>query len=165
MEWVKGRLLRDILNEQIKLPPDRAVSIALSICDALEHIHRTGVIHRDLKPENIMVDEKDQATIIDFGIAQTRASRLLTFSRHELTAGTPDYISPEQVQGKRGDRRSDLYALGMVLYEMLSGELPFSGVNSLVVMNVRLLNDPPAVRTGDPAISSQLEEIICRALR
>src|SRR5271165_5563052 len=164
MEWVKGRLLRDILNEQVKLPPDRAIRIALSMCDALEHIHRAGVIHRDLKPENIMVDEKDQATIIDFGIAQTRASRLLTFSRDELTMGTPDYISPEQVKGKRGDGRSDLYALGMILYEMLTGELPFSGLNPLVVMNARLLNDPPAVRMVDPAISSQLEEILCRAL-
>ena len=164
MEWVKGRPLRDILNEQVKLPADRAVRIALSVCDALEHIHRAGVIHRDLKPENIMVDEKDQATIIDFGIAQTRASRLLTFSRGELTMGTPDYISPEQVKGKRGDGRSDLYALGVILYEMLSGELPFSGLNPLVVMNARLLNDPPAVRMVDPAISSQLEEILCRAL-
>ena len=164
MEWVKGRLLRDILNEQGKLPIDRAVNVALSICEALEHIHRRGVIHRDLKPENIMVDEKNQATIIDFGIAQTRASRLLIFSRDELTMGTPDYISPEQVKGKRGDGRSDLYPLGMILYEMLSGELPFSGLNPLVVMNARLLNDPPPVRTVDPAISSQMETIICRAL-
>lgn len=164
MEWVKGRLLRDILNEQGALPPDRAVRIALSICDALEHIHRRGVVHRDVKPENITVDEEDRATIIDFGIAQTRASRWLTLSADSRTTGTPDYISPEQVEGKRGDHRSDLYSLGIILYEMLSGELPFSGSNSLVVMNARLLSDPPVVRTVDPAISPQLEELICRAL-
>jgi len=164
MEWVKGRLLRDILNEQGKLPEDRAVHIALSICDALEHIHRRGVIHLDLKPENIMVDGEDRATIIDFGIARTRASRRLTFAAGSMTMGTADYISPERVKEKRGDRRSDLYALGMILYEMLSGELPFSGLNPLVVMNARLLNDPPAVRTVNPVISAQLEEIICRAL-
>jgi serine/threonine protein kinase len=164
MEWVDGRLLRDILNEHGRLPIDRAVNIALSICEALEHLHRRGVIHRDLKPENILVDAEDQATIIDFGIAQTRASRLLTFSTAAATVGTPDYISPEQVRGKRGTCRSDLYALGTILYEMLSGELPFSGVNPLVVMNARLLSNPPALRTVNSAISSHLEDVICRAL-
>jgi len=164
MEWVKGRVLRDILDEQGKLSADRAVRLALSICDALEHIHRRGVIHRDLKPENIMVDGEDRATIIDFGIAQTVASRQLPLTAGSMTAGTPDYISPEQVKGKRGDRRSDLYALGIILYEMLSGELPFSGLNPLVAMNARLLSGPPGVRAVNPAISPQLEELICRAL-
>jgi serine/threonine-protein kinase len=165
MEWVKGRLLRDILDEQNKLPADRAIRIALSLCDALEHIHRRDVVHRDLKPENIMVDGEDRATIIDFGIAQTRASRWLTFSAGSRAMGTPDYVSPEQVEGKRGDQRSDIYALGVIIYEMLSGELPFSGLNPLVVMNARLLSDPPAVRTVNTAISPQLEELIRRALQ
>jgi serine/threonine-protein kinase len=164
MEWLRGRLLRDILNEQGKLPAERAVRIALSICDALEYMHRDEVVHRDLKPENIMVDANDNIKIIDFGIALTVASRRLTFSACSKAMGTPDYISPEQVKGKRGDRRSDVYALGMILYEMLSGEPAFSGPNPLVVMNARLLCDPPAIRTVNPAISPQLEEIVCRAL-
>jgi serine/threonine-protein kinase len=164
MEWVKGRLLRDILDEQGKLPADRAIRIALSLCDALEHIHRRDVVHRDLKPENIMVDGEGRATIFDFGIAQTRASKRLTSSAGSITMGTPDYVSPEQVEGKRADHRSDLYALGVIIYEMLSGELPFSGLNPLVVMNVRLLSDPPVVSTVNPAISPGLEELICRAL-
>ena len=164
MEWLNGRLLRDILNEQGKLPAARAIRIARSICAALEHIHRRGVIHQDLKPENIMVDCDDRATIIDFGIAQTRVSRLLRLSARSRTMGTPDYISPEQVRGKRSDRRSDLYALGVILYEMLSGELPFSGLSPLVVMNARLLSDPPTVRSVNPAISSHLEGVIRRAL-
>lgn len=164
MEWVEGRLLRDILNEQGRLSVERAVRIAVSLCGALEYIHGDGIVHRDLKPENIMVDADDHAKIIDFGIALTMASRRLTFSASSKAMGTPDYISPEQVNGKRGDRRSDLYALGVILYEMLSGELPFTGANPLVVMNARLLSDPPSVRSVNPAISTRLEEIIGRAL-
>jgi len=164
MEWVEGRLLRDILNEQGKLPAERAVRIAISLCSALEYIHRDGIIHRDLKPENIMVDSQDRTKIIDFGIALTIASRRLTFSTSSSAMGTPDYISPEQVKGKRGDCRSDLYALGVILYEMLSGELPFPGANPLVVMNARLLSDPPSICSVDPGISPQLEHILSRAL-
>jgi serine/threonine protein kinase len=164
MEWLEGRLLRDILHEQGKLPAERAVGIALSICNALEYIHRDGIIHRDLKPENIMVDAEDRAKIIDFGIALTVTSGRLTFSASSKVMGTPDYISPEQVKGKRADRRSDVYALGSILYEMLSGELPFPGTNPWVVMNARLLSDPPPLRFVNPAISRHLEEIVGRAL-
>ncbi len=164
MEWVDGRLLRKILNEQRKLPVDRAVRIALGICDALDYIHTHGVVHRDLKPENIMVDAEDHIKLIDFGIAANVSSRRITFAKLSQTMGTPDYISPEQVRGKRGDARSDIYALGVMLYEMLTGKVPFTGPNAFVIMNDRLLNNPVPPREIDPEISPQLQEIIYRAL-
>lgn len=164
MEWVEGKLLRKILNEQQRLPIDRAVRIAINICDALDYIHSHGVVHRDLKPENIMVDAEDGIKLIDFGIAANVGSRRITFAKLSQTMGTPDYISPEQVRGKRGDARSDIYALGVMLYEMLTGKAPFTGPNAFVIMNDRLLNNPIPPREIDPEISPQLQEIIYRAL-
>ena len=164
MEWVDGRLLRQVLNEQKKMAADRAVKIALQIASALEYIHRHGVVHRDLKPENIMIDADDHIKLIDFGIAASAGARRLTFAKFSQTMGTPDYISPEQVKGKRGDARSDIYALGVMLYEMLTGKVPFTGPNAFIIMNDRLLNNPIPPREIDPSISPQLQEIIYRAL-
>ena len=164
MEWVEGRPLREILGEEKKLAPDRAVRIALGICDALMYIHNAGVIHRDLKPENIMVGPGDSIKLIDFGLAGEVAGRRLTFAHITKSMGTPDYISPEQVKGKRGDERSDVYSLGIILYEMLTGQVPFSGPNPLVAMNQRLVNDPELPSHFDTAITPQLQEILWRAL-
>ena len=150
MEWVDGQLLRQILSEQKKLPPERAVRITLGICDALDYIHSHGVVHRDLKPENIMVDADDNIKLIDFGIAGNEGARRLTFAKLSQAMGTPDYISPEQVKGKRGDARSDIYALGVMLYEMLTGKAPFQGPNPFAIMNDRLLNNPIPPREIDP---------------
>ena len=164
IEWVDGRLLRAILNEERKLPVERAVQITLGICEALDYMHKHGVVHRDLKPENIMVGPGDSIKLIDFGIAMKEDARRLTFAGMSPALGTPDYIAPEQVKGQRGDQRSDIYALGVMLYEMLAGQPPYAGPNPLAVMNERVLNDPKPARKLRPEITAELQEILNRAL-
>jgi len=164
IEWVDGRLLRTILNEEKKLSIDRASTLAHRICDALDYMHKHGIVHRDLKPENIMVDENDQIKLIDFGIAMKEDARRLTFVNVSSLLGTPDYISPEQVKGALGDQRSDIYSMGIIFYEMLTGRVPFVGPNPLAVMNERVLNDVKPPRDLNPEISPELEEILYRAL-
>jgi serine/threonine protein kinase len=164
MEWVEGRLLRKLISENRRLPMERACSITIAICDALDYIHRNGVVHRDLKPENIMIDAQDGIKLIDFGIAGKAGARRLTFGKLSQIAGTPDYISPEQVKGKRGDGRSDIYSLGVILYEMLTGETPFGGSNPFAIMNDRLVNNPMPPREVNPGISQELQEVIYRAM-
>jgi serine/threonine-protein kinase len=163
MEWCEGRLLRQILDEG-PLPHDRAIRIAIEVLDALDYIHANGIVHRDLKPENIMVDAEDNIKLIDFGIAGDSAARRLTYANFTATLGTPNYISPEQVKGKRGDGRSDIYAMGVILYEMLSGKLPFSGPTPLAAMNDRLLNHPTPPCVANASITPQLQEVLYRAL-
>jgi serine/threonine-protein kinase len=164
MEWVEGQLLRNLLSATGKLPTERAARITARVCEALDYIHSHGVVHRDMKPENIMVDAEDRIKLIDFGIAANEGSRRLTFAKLSNVMGTPDYISPEQVKGKRGNARSDIYAMGVMLYEMLTGKVPFTGNNAFLIMNERLLNNPVPPREIDPSISPALQEIIYRAL-
>jgi len=164
IEWVDGRLLRSVLNEGGKLSIERATSFALQILDALDTLHKHGVVHRDLKPENVMVDEHDRIKLIDFGIALKEDARRLTHVEATPMLGTPDYIAPEQVKGQRGDQRSDIYSLGILFYEMLTAEVPYSGPNPLAVMNERLLHDPRPARSLRPEITAELQEILDRAL-
>jgi serine/threonine protein kinase len=164
LEWVEGKLLRQVMSEQPKMPQARAIHITLEILKALEYIHKNGVVHRDLKPENIMLDPEDNIKLIDFGIASQAGAKRLTYAGFTQALGSPDYISPEQVKGKRGDARSDLYAVGVMLYEMLSGKTPFSGPSPLAVMNDRLINHPLPPQEAEPSISPQMQEVLYRAL-
>ena len=164
MEWIEGRLLRRLLTDEKKLAIERAIRLTIKICEALDYVHSQRVIHRDLKPENIIVDSWDEIKLIDFGIASNARGRRLTFGKFTRTMGTADYISPEQVKSNRSDARSDVYSVGVMFYEMLTGEVPFQGANPFTVMNDRLLNDPIPPRELDPEISAQLQEIIYRAL-
>ena len=164
MEYVDGELLRDRLRRERRLPSETAVALAIAIADALAYLHDHGVVHRDLKPENIMVTADRRVKLVDFGIALDTTLRKMTWAGLSQTVGTPDYMAPEQVKGKRGDARSDLYALGVILYEMLTGETPFQGDNVYAAMRAKLQADPTPPRRLRPDISPALEEIILHAL-
>jgi eukaryotic-like serine/threonine-protein kinase len=164
LEWANGQLLRELLAREGRLPIDRAVKIACRLCEALEYIHSQGVVHRDLKPENVFLDGQDNPKLFDFGIAAVRRARRLTFGKFSSLTGTADYIAPEQIKGERGNARTDIYALGVVLYEMLTGKMPFEGENALAVMNRRLHQDAPPPSELNPAISEGLEAIIYQAM-
>jgi len=164
MEYVDGELLRDRLRRERRLPIETAVALAIAIADALAYLHDHGVVHRDLKPENIMVTADGRVKLVDFGIALDTTLRKMTWAGLSQTVGTPDYMAPEQVKGKRGDARSDLYALGVILYEMLTGETPFQGDNVYAAMRAKLQDDPTPPRRLRPDISPALEEIILHAL-
>jgi serine/threonine-protein kinase len=163
MEWCEGRLLRSILEEG-RISQEHALHIAVRVLEALDYIHANGVVHRDLKPENIMVDANDDIKLIDFGIAGDAAARRLTYAKITTALGSPNYISPEQVKGKRGDGRTDIYTMGVILYEMLTGKVPFTGSNPMQVINDRLINYPTPPSVLDPSISPQLQEVIYRAI-
>jgi serine/threonine protein kinase len=164
MEYVEGQSLAERLRQATRLPEDQAVRVVSQICAGLDYLHRKGVVHRDLKPENVMLCNDGSIRIMDFGIAKSESARRLTFDGIFSSMGTPDYIAPEQVQGKRGDFRTDIYALGAMLYEMTTGFPPFDGDNPLVIMNARLTSDPTAPRQRNPQLSLALEEIILHAL-
>jgi serine/threonine-protein kinase len=159
-EWFDGQSLREILDQSKKFPQDRAIGIALKVCDALDYIHGHGIIHRNLRPENILVGAGDQIKLVDFGLAAKEGSPRLTFTNLAQLLGGSPYISPEELTGKRGDARSDIFALGMILYEMLAGVLPFPGDEPFK----RLQNPPVPPRALDPSISPQLQEVLYRAL-
>jgi serine/threonine-protein kinase len=164
MEYVKGQTLDRLMQTVGLLPISDTLKIASRVCGALEYMHRHGVIHRDLKPSNIMVCDDGTLRIMDFGIAKTEAMRRITFGGFSPTMGTPDYMAPEQIKGKRGDQRTDIYSLGAILYEMVTGEVPFQGPNVYAVMNARLVGDPQAPRKLNPELPPQIEEIILHAM-
>jgi len=164
-EYLRGYTLSHLLTSVRPLPEKDAIKLASRLCEALVYMHGQGVVHRDLKPQNIMLCNDGTIRIVDFGIAKAEGRRM-TFAGFTPAVGTPDYMAPEQVKGKRGDERTDIYSLGAMLYEMVVGETPFQceNENPLVIMNARVDGDPEAPRKRNPKVSMQVEEIILHAM-
>ncbi len=137
----------------------------MKIAEGMAYSHQNSVIHRDLKPENIIITPAGQPVIMDFGLALTKGSHRVTYSNLSAVAGTPDYMAPEQVEGKRGDERTDVYALGIILYEMLSGSLPYNGDSSLAVMAQRVQRPAPRLDKVQSGISPQIAAIVAKTLQ
>jgi serine/threonine-protein kinase len=163
-EYLRGYTLSHLLNSVRPMPERDAVKLASSVCEALSYMHENGVVHRDLKPQNIMICYDGTIRIMDFGIAKAEKGRRITFAGFTPAVGTPDYMAPEQVSGKRGDVRTDIYSLGAMLYEMVVGVPPFDGDNPFVIMNARVTGDPAAPRKQNPNVSTHVEEIILHAM-
>jgi serine/threonine-protein kinase len=164
MEYLDGQTLGQLLRSMAPLPVSDALRLASRICEALQYLHENDVVHRDLKPDNVMICTDGSIRIMDFGIAKYDGQRRLTFGGFTPTMGTPDYMAPEQVRGKRGDKRTDIYSLGAMLYEMVTDKAPFSGANPFIIMNNRVTGDPPAPRQFNEAITPQVEEINLHAM-
>ncbi len=164
MEYLQGRTLDAFMRDVRPLPEREAVKIASRIAEALAYMHERQIVHRDLKPQNIMICDDGSIRIMDFGIAKSLKMRRLTFVGFSPTMGTPDYMAPEQVKGKRGDERTDIYSLGAILYEMCAGTTPFEGESPYAVMNARLTGDPIAPRKVNPHLTQAVEEIILHAM-
>jgi serine/threonine-protein kinase len=166
MELLKGQTLGVILREKKRLPVADALKICSTVCDALSYMHRPeiNIIHRDLKPDNMMLCDDGTLRLMDFGISRSALRKITLAGLSSNPLGTPDYMAPEQVRGRRGDARTDLYGLGAMLYEMVTGEAPFKGENNFVIMNARLVGDPVAPRTLNPELPPEVEEIILHAM-
>ena len=164
-EYLKGCTLEHLLKAMRPLPEKDALKIAGLVCEAMQHMHDQGVVHRDLKPQNVMLCCDGSIRILDFGIARDETSRRITRAGNAAPMGTPDYMAPEQVKGKRADQRTDIYNLGALLYEMLTGQLPFQDDNPWAALNARTTGDPVAPRKLNPDLSAQAEEIVLRALQ
>ena len=164
MAYVEGQDLYQIMKDNPKLPLERVVKFATQLAGALAAAHAEDVVHRDLKPQNILVDKNDQVYISDFGLAKSFAEGAVGMTQTGAFLGTPRYMSPEQVEGKPTDGRSDLYAYGLILYEMVTGDVPFSGESTLGVMYQRIREKPKNPKLVNPSIPNWLVQIIMRCL-
>src|SRR5208283_1296947 len=164
MEYVEGPSLRAMMHEPGGLPVEKALDLARQLAETLVYMHGEGVVHRDLKPENVLVTAEGRTRIMDFGIALDESARRLTWSGLSSTIGTPDYMAPEQVSGRRGDVRTDVYDMGTILYEMLTGEMPYAGANVYAMMKAKTGEDPQPPTRFRPDLDPHLEEIILHAI-
>ena len=162
MEYLHGRELRDILNENRLLPVDQVLDITAQVALGLSYAHEHGIVHRDVKPSNIMVIRDGHVKITDFGIARMASAAVRT--QTGMVMGSPKYMSPEQVMGKVTDQRSDIFSLGVMLYEMLTGQVPFIGENVNAIMYQTLNTSPAAPSSINPAVPEMLNFIVAKAL-
>jgi serine/threonine protein kinase len=166
MEFIEGENLRRKLGElNGAVPLDTALDWARQLACAIAYLHENGIVHRDLKPENILVSDGGELKVVDFGTAMLEGARRLTFRGLTDGVGTPDYMSPEQIQGERGDRRTDIYAWGVIVYELLTGRVPFEGDNWLAVMAGHLRRTPERIREQRAEIPPALEAVVLHAMR
>ncbi|GCE16532.1 serine/threonine protein kinase [Dictyobacter kobayashii] len=172
-EYLPGRPLRTLMHEHshaILMPAEKIVPIMLSTCTILQYVHAQGIIHRDIKPENLLIDKDDGVKVLDFGISITKEEALQvrswkTWFNFGDVMGTPAYMSPERLQGEPGDERSDVYALGIILYEALCGRIPFVDVDGFALTNRQLAYDPPDILRFNPALAPALAAVVMRAIR
>ncbi len=162
MEYFHGPSLKEFVKQAGSLSLSLASNIAYQICDGLEEAHRQGVVHRDLKSQNIIIGANNHIKIIDFGLAQS--SHLQGMTATGLIMGTPEYMSPEQVSGKRVDERADIYSLGIIMYELFTGKVPFSGDSAIAVGFKQLKEDPPKPTEVNPQFPASVERVILKAL-
>lgn len=166
MEFVEGENLRERLHEfKGPVPIETALDWAHQLAVAIAYLHSHGIVHRDLKPENILISTDNEVKIVDFGTAMLEGARRLTFRGMTDGVGTPDYMSPEQIQGNRGDVRSDIYAWGVITYELFAGQVPFQGDNWLAVMAGHLRRTPESIRSIRPEVSPAIEAVVLKAMR
>ncbi len=164
MAYVDGKDLQHVIKENPKMPLDRTLNFAKQIADALAAAHAEGVVHRDLKPQNLLVDKNDQIYVCDFGLAKSFEEGAIGMTRTGAFLGTPRYMSPEQVEGKPVDNRADLYAFGLILYEMVVGDVPFTGDSTLKVMYQRIQEKPKSPKILKPDLPNWVVRIIMRCL-
>ena len=162
MEYVRGQDLRGLIRQTGQLTMGTAISIAKQICEGLTEAHRLGVIHRDIKPPNIMIDKEGSVRILDFGIARSLKTKGITDAG--VMIGTPEYMSPEQVEGLKADQRSDIYSLGVILYEMVAGKIPFDGETPFSIALKHKSEAPQDPREVNPQIQEELSQVILKCL-
>jgi len=165
MEYVEGETLRAMLSREKRLSVEKAVDFGGQLASAMAYAHSQGVIHRDLKPENVLVTSGGKLVVTDFGVALMAGARRLTWRWFSTALGTPDYMSPEQIQGRRGDARTDVYAIGVMLYEMLAGRVPWEGDNALSVMSQHINAPVPPLHQLNPDVPPPIEGIVRKCLR
>ncbi len=164
MEYVNGRTLKEVLAAEGPLMPRRALEISADICAALEFSHRHGIIHRDVKPGNVMLTQTGQVKVMDFGIARALASGATTMTQTSAVIGTAQYLSPEQARGEAVDARSDVYAAGCVVYELLTGQPPFVGDNPVSVAYQHVREDPRPPSLLNPDVPPAVDAVVLKAL-